>query len=116
MSLLEAVDIVAGYGDMEILHGVSLRVEPGEIVQVRVDLAAGLDKTVNELAAIPEVEEVHLITGEYDLVVKVRARDTVHLQELLLTRLHKVPGFVRSATEVCLTSPLERHGPLVKPD
>lgn len=34
MSLLEAVDIVAGYGDMEILHGVSLRVEPGEIVAI----------------------------------------------------------------------------------
>ncbi|MGC8915843.1 MAG: Lrp/AsnC family transcriptional regulator [Thermoanaerobaculum sp.] len=86
------------------------------LVHVRVELAAGLERMVQELAAIPEVEEVHLITGEYDLVVKLRARDTMHLQELLLGRLHKVPGFVRSATEVCLTSPLERYGPRVKPD
>lgn len=83
-------------------------------VNVRVDLAAGLEKTVEQLAAIPEVEEVHLITGEFDLLVKVRARDTVHLQDLLLNHLHKVSGFVRSATVVCLTSPLERLGPLVR--
>lgn len=84
------------------------------LVHVRVDLSPPLEKTVEELSAIPEVEEVHLITGEYDLVVKVRARNTQHLQELLLNRLHKVSGFVRSATEVCLSSPLERLGPVIE--
>jgi len=83
------------------------------LVHVRVELTGGLQATVDALAKIPEVEEVHLITGEYDLVVKVRARDTVHLQEVLLQKLHKVPGFVRSATEVCMTSPLERVGPRI---
>lgn len=31
---LVAEDLVSGYGEMEILHGVSVRVEPGEIVSV----------------------------------------------------------------------------------
>ena len=34
MALLEACDIVAGYGETEILHGVSLVVNQGEIVTV----------------------------------------------------------------------------------
>lgn len=34
MSLLEVADIVAGYGESEILHGVSIRVEAGEIVTI----------------------------------------------------------------------------------
>lgn len=34
MSLLTAAHIVAGYGPVDILHGVSLRVEPGEFVTV----------------------------------------------------------------------------------
>ena len=34
MSLLTAANIVAGYGPEDILHGVSLRVEPGEFVTV----------------------------------------------------------------------------------
>lgn len=104
-----------------VVKGFYTRIDPAALgytvtafVHVRVDLTAGLEKIVEQLTAIPEVEEVHLITGEFDLIVKVRARDTVHLQELLLNDLHKVPGFVRSATEVCLTSPLERLGPLVR--
>ena len=34
MGLLEASDVVAGYGQTEILHGVSIRVEPGEMVTI----------------------------------------------------------------------------------
>ena len=34
MSLLEVVDVVSGYGETEILHGVSINVEQGEIVTI----------------------------------------------------------------------------------
>ena len=34
MPLLEIADLHAGYGDIPILHGISLRVEPGEIVSL----------------------------------------------------------------------------------
>jgi branched-chain amino acid transport system ATP-binding protein len=34
MALLEASDVVSGYGDAEILHGVSVEVEAGEVVTV----------------------------------------------------------------------------------
>lgn len=84
------------------------------LVHLRTELATQVHRTVEDLRSIPEVEEVHVVTGEYDLVVKLRARDTAHLQELLVQRLHRVTGFIRSATEVCLTTPLERHGPLVE--
>jgi Lrp/AsnC family transcriptional regulator, regulator for asnA, asnC and gidA len=81
------------------------------LIHLRTELADQVERTVGDLRAIPEVEEVHVVSGEYDLVVKIRARDTSHLQELLVTRVHRVAGFIRSATEVCLTSPLERTGP-----
>jgi len=109
---LRAAGVVKGF--TVLLDPIALGYSVTALVHVRVELAgAGVESTVNALAKIPEVEEVHLITGEYDLVVKVRARDTVHLQEVLLQKLHKVPGFVRSATEVCMTSPLERIGPRI---
>ena len=34
MSILQAADVFAGYGETEILHGVSVRVEPGEFVTI----------------------------------------------------------------------------------
>ncbi len=81
------------------------------LVHLTIELANDLEKTLEELKSIPEVEEIHVVTGEYDLVVKLRARDSAHLQELLVTRVHRVTGFKRSATEICLTTPLERSGP-----
>jgi Lrp/AsnC family transcriptional regulator, regulator for asnA, asnC and gidA len=83
------------------------------LVHLRTELADEVERTVADLRAIPEVEEVHVVTGEYDLVVKVRAADTEQLQELLVNRIHRVTGFRRSATEICLTSPLERPGPTI---
>jgi len=83
------------------------------LVHLRTELATQVDRTVEDLRAIPEVEEVHVVTGEYDLAVKLRARDTAHLQELLVQKLHRVTGFIRSATEICLTTPLERPGPFI---
>jgi len=85
------------------------------LIHLRTELADQVERTIADLRAIPEVEEVHVVTGEYDLVVKMRARDTAHLQELLVNKVHRVTGFIRSATEVCLTSPLERFGPLIRP-
>lgn len=34
MTILRAENVVAGYGEVEILHGVSVRVEPGEMVAI----------------------------------------------------------------------------------
>jgi Lrp/AsnC family transcriptional regulator for asnA, asnC and gidA len=83
------------------------------LIHLRTELADQVERTVADLRAIPEVEEVHVVTGEYDLVVKMRARDTNHLQQLLVNKVHRVTGFIRSATEICLTSPLERSGPQI---
>jgi DNA-binding Lrp family transcriptional regulator len=60
------------------------------------------DQTTAGLAHIPEVVEIHSITGDADLLVKVVARDTEDL--LRLTReIIGVPGIVRTATAVSLS-------------
>jgi len=109
LAKLRRSGIVLGFN--VILDPRSLGYTVTAIVRLRTELADQVEHTVADLRAIPEVEEVHVVSGEYDLIVKVRARDTAHLQELLVSRIHRVTGFIRSATEVCLTSPLERSGP-----
>lgn len=101
-----------------VLQGFTVRLDASKLgysvtalIHLTIELANDLERTLAELQAIPEVEEIHVVTGEYDLVVKIRARDTAHLQELLVSRVHRVTGFKRSATEICLTTPLERSGP-----
>jgi DNA-binding Lrp family transcriptional regulator len=54
------------------------------------------------LAELPEVVEIHSITGDADLLVKVVARDTEDL--LRVTRsIIGVPGIVRTNTAVSLS-------------
>lgn len=104
-----------------VVQGFAVRVNPQllgysvtALVHLRLGLGDAVEHAVADLRAIPEVDEIHVVTGEYDLVLKVRARDTAHLQHLLVGRLQRVSGVVRSATEVCLSSPLERLGPPVE--
>jgi Lrp/AsnC family leucine-responsive transcriptional regulator len=71
--------------------------------------SAGLDLT-NAFEAIPEIEECHHLAGEADYLLKIRARDTRHL-EAILTRLQATPNVFTTETDVVLSSAFE-HRPL----
>lgn len=81
---------------------------------VLIDLAQGrLDDAVAAITAVPEVLEADGISGPHDLVCRIVARDTAHLQELL-NGLLRTPAIRRCTSHVVL-SPLvpPRTGPLV---
>jgi Lrp/AsnC family transcriptional regulator, leucine-responsive regulatory protein len=68
---------------------------------------AGADLT-DAFAAIPEVEECHHIAGEADYLLKIRARDTRHL-ETVIVRLQATPNVFTSETDVVLSTTFERR-------
>jgi Lrp/AsnC family leucine-responsive transcriptional regulator len=62
----------------------------------------------DDLAAIPEIEECHHITGEADYLIKVRARDTHDLERVL--RLVQATRHVfTTETDVVFSSGFERR-------
>jgi Lrp/AsnC family leucine-responsive transcriptional regulator len=65
------------------------------------------------LAAIPEIEECHHITGEADYLVKVRARDTRDL-ERVLRLVQSTQDVFQTETDVVFSSGFERR-PLYVP-
>ena len=67
-------------------------------------------RTTEELQQIIEVEEVHVVTGRYDYLVKVRALNNEDLMHILFNKIDQVYGFHRAETMVVLSSPVEKCG------
>ena len=54
-----------------------------------------------QLLSMPEVDHVALVSGEHDILARVRARDAVSLRDSVLTRLQEIPE-VRSTQTVLI--------------
>lgn len=74
------------------------------LVYVRVISVQGSQQeaAVEALRAVPEVEQVEVVTGDSDLLVRLRARDQAHLRRCLFEKIWKVPGIERTETLLCL--------------
>lgn len=69
---------------------------------------AATDRVQASLVEIPEVLEVHLVSGDGDFLIKIRAEDPEHLQELLQNHVEPLPAVSDLRTRVALQTPKER--------
>ncbi|MCC6029983.1 MAG: Lrp/AsnC family transcriptional regulator [Candidatus Korarchaeum sp.] len=67
-----------------------------------------------ERGDLPWIEEAHIITGDYDVLLKVRARDMDELTRFLITELARHPDVERTHTIMVLKSPYSSPDPLKK--
>ncbi|HVC21901.1 MAG TPA: Lrp/AsnC family transcriptional regulator [Candidatus Dormibacteraeota bacterium] len=76
----------------------------GLLVYVRITGVQGSEQseTVARLRKLPEVEQVEVVTGDSDLLVRLRARDQQHLRDVLFERVWKISGIERTETLLCL--------------
>ncbi len=60
------------------------------------------------LAAVPGVSEVYSVTGEFDLIAMVRAREHEELADIVTRRIAGVTGVLRTQTHVAFKA-YSRH-------
>ena len=109
---LQARGVVTGYGpDIDpaaLGHGVSA------FVTLEIRQAGGHDPVADRLAGIPEVLQVHTITGTGDMLCRVVARTNADLQRVI-DAIVGVAGVVRASTVIALATPVPyRVLPLVR--
>lgn len=70
------------------------------VVYLAITAAQGHDlaPVMTAVAALPEVEEVTVVTGDLDLLARVRVRDHGHLRTLLLEQVWQLSGVQRTQT------------------
>jgi Lrp/AsnC family leucine-responsive transcriptional regulator len=99
---LEASGAIAGY--VAVLDHKVIGVP--NVVFVEVTLNRHDERALEEfgeaLAKIPEVVEAHLVTGEYDYLVKVAVSGTEHYERLLRESLYRIAGIRHSRSTFAL--------------
>lgn len=55
-------------------------------------------KIAEEISKFPEVQEVHIISGDWDLIIKVRAEDTEAMGHFVVDKLRTVLGIEKTLT------------------
>ncbi len=94
-----------------VIQGYSVRLSPqalglSDTVLVMVTLDSHSDNTLEKfgevLATIPEVVEAHLVSGEYDYLLRIVVKDTRDYERLLREKLYKIKGIRHSQSSFVL--------------
>jgi DNA-binding Lrp family transcriptional regulator len=94
--------------DMGVIKRFSVVVDPA---RVGAGLAAFVHIRINQhawrklrevVAELPGVEHVSLVSGDFDLIVLVRAHDPSELRDVVLERLHTLEGVAATRTTFIL--------------
>src|ERR1700722_18074871 len=88
VSRLEREGVITGYAALidPVRAGYALS------AYVYLDIAQRSWKSVRgQLLNMPEIDHVALLSGEHDILLRVRARDAVFLRDVVLTRLQDIP-------------------------
>lgn len=99
---LEQAGVIEGYTVR--LNAQAMGLADTVLVQLTLDSHSDntLEKFGETLAAIPEVIEAWLVSGEYDYLLRVAVRDTRDYERLLRERLYKIKGIRHSKSSFVL--------------
>ena len=108
-------------GERGVITGYGPDIDPAALgygvtafITLEIRQARGHDPVAAGLAAIPEILEVHTITGTGDMLCRVVARTNADLQRVV-DAIVEVNGVVRTATVIALDAPVRyRVLPLVR--
>lgn len=69
------------------------------------------DRVVEALKKIPEVVECHITTGDYDLFIKIFARNNYHMMDIIHDKLQPL-GLSRSKSLISFKTVIDRPLPI----
>ena len=105
--------------DMGVIVGSGYHLNPDSLgyttcsfVGIRLERGNMYRQVCEAFADIPEIVECHFTTGPYTMMVKLYARDNVHLMDLLNNRIQEVPGVISTETLNSLDQGIKKEVPI----
>lgn len=97
---LEQRNIIVGYRAQ--INPVALGYGVHAMVGVQTEQGPLLAEIIQQLMSIPEVAGVHIVTGQWDLLVELLLHDNAHLLEVVTGKIYNVRGFRHCETLISL--------------
>jgi Lrp/AsnC family transcriptional regulator, leucine-responsive regulatory protein len=92
------------------INPVALQQKLLAFIFIKANVGPGCDATVtDELAKIPEVQEVHHVAGDDCYLVKIRTYDSASLMEIMRTRFSVIPNMMSTRTTIVLETVKEQQ-------
>jgi Lrp/AsnC family transcriptional regulator, leucine-responsive regulatory protein len=107
---LEERGIIRGYRPIIDPTGLGYQVQAVVMINLRGHQAERIDAFESQVRALPEVRLCLNVTGRYDYLLLVMARDIVHLRQLVTRDIAAVAGVQRQETFLVLATAKEDHG------
>jgi len=104
--------------NMGILRGSQFLIDPEKVgyetcafIGLNLKNPESFDEVVEKLKLIPEVVECHYTTGDYDLFIKIYAKNNHHLLNIIHDKLQPL-GLSRSESLISFHSAIDRQLPI----
>lgn len=73
-----------------------------------------LREIAEEIKVINGIYEMHLIAGEYDILVKIRSDCAKNIGKVVIDEIRQIPGVVKTSTSLAIETLLEENEKLPK--
>jgi Lrp/AsnC family transcriptional regulator, regulator for asnA, asnC and gidA len=83
-------------------------------IGIFLDNAAMFNNVSEKLIRIPEIIQLHYITGQYAMFAEVYTRDNEHLRVVLADKIQSIKGVSRTETFISLDVLVERQLPVAE--
>lgn len=105
--------------DIDVITGSGYNVNPKMLgfqmcVYIGITLERGsmYKEVVDELEKIPEIVESQYTLGSYTILIKLYAKNDIHLMELLNGKIQEIPGVATTETLTSLDQRIRRSIPI----
>ena len=107
MSPGAVADRITRLEERGVIRGYHTQIDPAAlgygleaIVALQTEQGPSIEATLDRLMTIPEVEAVQVVTGPWDVIVRVRVQDHQHLRRVVFDKIWKIPAFRHSETMI----------------
>jgi len=108
---LEEIGVIKGYNAVLDANKLSKGTTAFILVSVSYRLKEGAQqsqrKIAKEIAKFPEVQEAHIITGDWDILIKVREKEVAAIGKFVIDKLRLVEGIEKTLT--CMVFDTEKE-------